>query len=275
LGHVLGAYDLKTWNQVKAFRSKVAGYQRRVKLSEQPFSKVRNAVDDVRRRTGRGVSFGFDESILQTKGLIMATSLMLRLDLALLVAYLLLKQPVKPSGSKQIPEIGFNVWMNDCRVLLEDASATKRAPQQVEAYVYLAEICAVQRSRAPEGRSEELCLEGMEYLTQANLLCAVNASQTRGLQEEILAIETMLRESTFYSPVSSEERRSVIQAMAREMRGTGHWYYCENAHPFTIGECGMPMEMATCPECSAPVGGSDHTTVAGNRHATDLESQYA
>ena len=91
-------------------------------------------------------------------------------------------------------------------------------------------------------------------------------------EEQIAEVEKMLHESTFYMPVSSEERQAVVQAMATEMRGTGHWYHCENGHPFTIGECGMPMEVARCPECAAPVGGQNHTSVAGNRRAEDLEN---
>ena len=41
---------------------------------------------------------------------------------------------------------------------------------------------------------------------------------------------------------------------------------------FAIGECGMPMEEARCPECGAPVGGSNHQAVAGVTRATDMES---
>ena len=31
-------------------------------------------------------------------------------------------------------------------------------------------------------------------------------------------------------------------AMAQSFQGTGHWYYCANGHPFTVGDRGMPME---------------------------------
>jgi len=35
--------------------------------------------------------------------------------------------------------------------------------------------------------------------------------------------------------------------MAREFIGTGHWYTCLNGHPFTVGECGMPMQTSIYP----------------------------
>jgi hypothetical protein len=62
----------------------------------------------------------------------------------------------------------------------------------------------------------------------------------------------------------------------------GHALYSLNLSPlsaadtlilvqFAIGECGMPMEQARCPECGAPVGGSNHQVVAGVTRATDME----
>lgn len=40
---------------------------------------------------------------------------------------------------------------------------------------------------------------------------------------------------------------------------------------FAIGECGMPMERARCPECQAPIGGQDHTLAEGVSRDTDME----
>lgn len=84
----------------------------------------------------------------------------------------------------------------------------------------------------------------------------------------------MLRESTFYSIVTSEEMENVVKAMAREFRGTGHWYRCRNGHPFTVGECGGPMVESVCPQCGAPVGGQHHQAAEGVTRATDLETEF-
>ena len=84
----------------------------------------------------------------------------------------------------------------------------------------------------------------------------------------------MLRESTFYTKVTDEEMRGVVQAMAREFMSTGHWYRCANGHPFTFGECGGAMATSRCPQCGAAVGGAHHALVEGNTRADDIERRF-
>jgi hypothetical protein len=79
----------------------------------------------------------------------------------------------------------------------------------------------------------------------------------------------MLSEGT-----STSEMCMIVTAMANELNGTGHWYRCENGHPFTIGECGLPMQLARCPACNAGIGGRSHRAVDGVTHAADIEQQF-
>ena len=87
--------------------------------------------------------------------------------------------------------------------------------------------------------------------------------------DEVSQAEKMLRDSTFSEPVTNSEKAAVYAAMAQGFQGTGHWYYCVNRHPFTVGECGMPVELARCPQCGAAVGGMSHQPVEGVTRATD------
>ena len=66
----------------------------------------------------------------------------------------------------------------------------------------------------------------------------------------------------------------VVAAMQGEFSGTGHWYRCENGHPFTVGECGMPMQTARCPSCGAPIGGHAHRPAEGVERADDIEQEF-
>ena len=97
-----------------------------------------------------------------------------------------------------------------------------------------------------------------------------NFPSAKALLPELELARKELRGS-FYSSVSLEERTAVYRAMSQEFLGTGHWYTCERGHPFTIGECGMPMEQAHCPECGAHIGGQHHRPVEGVQHDTEME----
>lgn len=47
-------------------------------------------------------------------------------------------------------------------------------------------------------------------------------------------IQRSLRSDTFYEPVRLEEKMAIVRAL--DFSHTGHFYTCENGHPFTIGE---------------------------------------
>lgn len=55
----------------------------------------------------------------------------------------------------------------------------------------------------------------------------------------------------------------------------GHWYECANGHPYIITECGGATQASTCPECGAPIGGTNHRLTAGNQESTLLRGLAA
>ena len=115
--------------------------------------------------------------------------------------------------------------------------------------------------------------KGLEHLSTARAITEKYPSTLSlpSLAAEIESTTKFLTGGTFYEAVTAEEMRAVYKALSNELRGTGHWYTCENGHPFTVGECGMPMEQARCPECGAPVGGLNHRPVEGVRRADQME----
>ncbi|CAA9958526.1 AAA 12 multi-domain protein [Pyrenophora teres f. maculata] len=113
-----------------------------------------------------------------------------------------------------------------------------------------------------------------ELLERAKQLCKHSFHDREILLEAIISTVKILR-SDFYEAVSKEELEAIKKAMVSGPGGiathSGHWYKCVNGHPFAIGECGMPMQLARCPECGQPVGGQSHTAVAGVSRATEME----
>ncbi|RDX40863.1 hypothetical protein OH76DRAFT_1412593 [Lentinus brumalis] len=84
------------------------------------------------------------------------------------------------------------------------------------------------------------------------------------------ALEEYIIKGGFYQPLSTQEVGDIVKAFGFSHRG--HFYNCQNGHTFVITECGGAMEAATCPECKAPIGGTDHNLLASNTRATEFEA---
>ncbi|KAL3456102.1 AAA domain-containing protein [Aspergillus heterothallicus] len=262
-------YDRERWKELIALRDRINNYKSRVHVEEQPFVQVRNMVEDARRRKRSPGHFDFDANVLQTKGYLQAAALSLRLDASLLADFLSLCRKGRHAGLY----VNLAGYRKEISHLVANAEASSRISQQVEGNIFLAQFCALERQNLADlSEADSLLQDGTAALDEAGRLCKLHPGQTRGFTEEIEGTRAMLRGSEFYAPVTNEERMAVLAAMAGEFRGTGHWYYCENGHPFTIGECGGAMELSRCPECGAAVGGQHHQTTAGVTRASDLEN---
>ena len=66
--------------------------------------------------------------------------------------------------------------------------------------------------------------------------------------------------------LSKEEERTIAAAMGDGIRAGGY-YKCVCGYIYAVGECGGPMQVATCPKCGQQIGGSQHRLQNGNQHA--------
>ncbi|KAH9048674.1 hypothetical protein EDB83DRAFT_2507364 [Lactarius deliciosus] len=87
--------------------------------------------------------------------------------------------------------------------------------------------------------------------------------------KEYNALATHIRTEGGYEPLSLKEREDIVKSFGFSHRG--HFYNCENGHTFVIGECGGAMQAAYCPECRAPIGGSNHQLHQSNTRAMEFE----
>ncbi|KAL1880749.1 hypothetical protein Daus18300_001363 [Diaporthe australafricana] len=207
----------------------------------------------------------------------------------------------KASGIKRtVLTVDFASNFAQCETLIKLATDTSRPQLQVEGHIYFAQLCgfslpfcssedsaeasmpgtfseataATATITDAEGGSshESLKEKGLEHLERARNLLDNAVWDSKSLMEaEVDAADNILNGGVFYRPVTTDEMRAVYAAMAREFYGTGHWYTCELGHPFTVGECGLPMEQARCPECGSAVGGQGHEPAEGVRHANEIE----
>lgn len=181
-----------------------------------------------------------------------------------------------PGGS---PDKLTKPFLQICATFITDCNTESLPKLAVEATLYFARIAWLYQSSGLSDNSDkekatEYVKEARELLEGALELCKrpfQNAEQLKKAAEE--SIKLLRRE--WYEVVTPEELAAIKQAMVSGLRGiathSGHWYNCVNGHPFAIGECGMPMEQARCPECGAPIGGLNHQAVAGVTRAMDME----
>ncbi|KAF5557229.1 NFX1-type zinc finger-containing protein [Fusarium mexicanum] len=113
-----------------------------------------------------------------------------------------------------------------------------------------------------------------KFLEDALLQCG-DLANSEELKERLEEMSRLFEPQ--YHAITPEELASIKSAMVSGPGGlathSGHWYNCVNGHPFAIGECGMPMEVARCPECGAPIGGTSHQPLAGVSRAHDMENR--
>lgn len=239
---------------------------------EQPFGRIYDLAKDARRHRGVGVTLDTKVDVLQVRHRLLATVLLIRCDYTILSTFLNDQKIVESSLGVQVD---FSMHRKECEELIAESLSRTQPGNAVEGHLYWARFFALERSVAEPGAEvSQLLDEARHHLALARDICEEYPGQTAGMQEEMSDAEKMLRGSTFYLPVSNEEKAAVYAAMAQDFRGTGHWYYCENGHPFTVGECGMPMQTSRCPQCGSHVGGQNHRSVGGVRPATDLEQQF-
>ncbi|KAI8987787.1 hypothetical protein BDF20DRAFT_289333 [Mycotypha africana] len=72
--------------------------------------------------------------------------------------------------------------------------------------------------------------------------------------------------------LTHHERQQIIKAMNEETAQQinhnivgGRWFVCENQHPYFVGDCGGATQISKCPECDAPIGGTQHKVLQSNR----------
>ncbi|KAJ0357722.1 hypothetical protein COL154_009832 [Colletotrichum chrysophilum] len=290
IAHLLKITGGSRHKAMRRVRNQIVNFLGRVKKDEQPYQRVAHLVWHVNRRRQRDTtSFSFDESAIQMRSYLQAMTLLLRCDLLLVSDFVSLCRNSINSAVKSV-KVDVSTYIKDCKELIHIAHIRNYARQEVEGHIFVGMFCsfvtppseepataAMENGPQPtagdlSSRSHERMKElGLHHLSVAKELMEKHPS-TAVLESEYDTAWRMLHDGIFYSEVSSDEMRSVYQAMSKEFLGTGHWYTCRNGHPFTIGECGMAMEATRCPECGEAVGGRNHQSAEGVRHARDIEA---
>ena len=265
------------YKDISTLRMDIRRFLREVDEAEQPISRIHALVQDARKYRGVSAEIAEIPSVLQVRNRLLATVLLLRCDYAILFDFVTHSGATALGGNLQDFSLNLALNRKDCENLIQESRSLQQPAQQVEGLLYWARFVSLERGRSTtlsDADMTALVDHARNQLQFARQICNSHAGQTAGMLAEVSEAEKMLRDATFYAPVTNAEKSAVYAAMAQSFQGTGHWYYCANGHPFTVGECGMPMQTARCPQCGATVGGTDHQPAAGVTRAADMEAEF-
>lgn len=262
-------------------RGRLNVFLHKVKQEEQPFGRLWELLQDRRRRENLehpSIHLVYEPSVLQVSEYLMSMSLSIKFDITIVADALAVRKQMTGFTARYgwgaiDLDVDFSQFREECLALGELFAAHQQHRLEIETKLSFAHLAALERSAIvaslqPE-RSSRLRELGLEQVNQARQIHEQFPGTTSGVTSELEAVERMLEDGTFYNVVTSEEKRAVYAAMSQHFSGTGHWYTCENGHPFTVGECGMPMEETRCPQCGSPIGGRHHRPAQGVRRIND------
>ena len=266
------------YREIFMLRNKIRNFLHQVDEAEQPIGRIHSLVQDARNHRGVDTDLPDVPSVLQVRDRLLATVLLLRCDYAIIYDFVTTgNSGATPRADPQACRLDLALSRQDCETLIHDSRSRQQPALEIEGLLYYARFTALERNRSTilsDADTTALVDRARDHLHLARTIRTAHPAQTAGLAAEIAAAETMLRDATFYEPVTNAEEAAVYAAMAEDFRGTGHWYYCANGHPFTVGNCGMPMETARCPQCGATVGGQHHQPAEGVTRANDLDAEF-
>ncbi|CAI6083594.1 unnamed protein product [Clonostachys chloroleuca] len=260
------------YKRIIKLRQRLNFYKNKVAREEQPFHRVATYVQSANRRNKETRDFQYDDSVIQNKGMLLAESLLLKTETTAISDFISLCKSSRARPPKI--QIDFASYFKACDQLIGLAGSFKYPKEQLQGHIFYAWMCEFARWFSANGDKKELEVgykqKGLDHIGLARNILESHPS-TAPLLQEVETAEFALNGHE-YRQVTTDELKEVYVALSGDLRGTGHWYTCENGHPFTIGECGMPMEQARCPECNAPIGGQNHQAVDGVRRAEEIES---
>jgi hypothetical protein len=216
-------------------RKSIEQYAKQISKEEQPYHRVRDMVEDARKRKKLLLQNIPDEiQTVEMRHTIQASALLLRFDILLLSKVVAVKQSTKRAltvkvHADQSPDIRLDLssHRHDYKKLITDAANAKLSGLEADGHILFARYAALDLSimhGAPDGNkhSGNVMNDAIEHLNAAEHVCELYPNQCKGRPVEIDTARKMLR-GDFYTEVSNEERRAVVQAMAMEFRGSGHW----------------------------------------------------
>ncbi|KAF7937116.1 uncharacterized protein EAE98_001430 [Botrytis deweyae] len=273
-------------NKSRQLEKTVMRFCERFKDKHQPATKLHNAIITSKRQQplenvlgGLSIAEGVGKSPRDRRIAFAGTGAMLKVQYLTLADRFPIAQKlrsrdstIKISGGP--PDQLAKPFFKSCLSYIESCRDESLPRLAVEGILYFAKIArlfdlytrSIANPEAGGNKFPSQTEKAKSLLDEAKELCGEGFQSADSL---LIAVETLIRHlgREWYEEVTKEELDAIRNAMVSGRGGiathSGHWYECKKGHPFAIGECGMPMEEARCPECGSRIGGQRHDFVEG------------
>lgn len=197
LTHIRTSLVSKRYQAILALRSTIARFVKKVSREEQPYQRVKDLVEAVRRsnRDKDIFSFDFDETKLQLREHLLARVLLARCDLMILSDVVGLFHAGTAFGGNGKLRVDFAANRSESDLLVAEAMKTFNFRQQVEAYVFWARLAAMEctsldmmeddDSADADTKKVFLRTEATSRLREAESICNQYTGPTEGLIDEV------------------------------------------------------------------------------------------
>ncbi|OIW28699.1 NFX1-type zinc finger-containing protein 1 [Coniochaeta ligniaria NRRL 30616] len=275
------------YKELKLLEREVLKFCKAVSIEQMPSKKLADAILEARTRQPLDTRLSglvLDEASKPTtdnRVILGGRLARIRIQATILADQFRLIPKKEADNDIKSPDKPAMMLLGDCKTFVEESS-TNNLPRfailgsliyaRIARCLQSSERCRVE---APDKVADYIAT-AKTFLNKADKMCDSQFEGAAELRKDVGSAQRLLGRE-WYEPVTKEERASIREAMISGSGGiathSGHWYKCANGHTFAIGECGMPMEQARCPECGYGIGGNNHRMVAGVSRAMEMERE--
>jgi hypothetical protein len=242
-------------------RAEIRSFLKKMTEQERPFVKLSYLLQLVLEDEESAGSITRHNTLPQTRSSLLANSLSIRCDLAILTDVLVMRGKRLIRGAQRNwtgldIDLNFAICRNECLAFSDFCAEQGQYMLAIEAMIYLARFAILELHHgAGTHRRQAIQFLAISHLQDAKRFCSMFPAQTIGLEGEVDTVLHDLEQGVLRPTVISEERQQVYDALTREHRGTRDWYSCQKGHPFQLGGYGISLETIMCPQCGSPAAG--------------------
>lgn len=182
--YIMKKYGGDRWKGVSQLRDLILNFQKTAGDTVRSFARVQTLVESARKRKGTACAV-----VVQTKGVFLATSLLMRLNISLLGEFLTLHKQIQGRRKCKLT-VDFSAILQNCRDFVNRARVEKWVAHEVEGYIFLARLHALVRNHSSTVVLDPYDSEkhALKPIKSARRLCKQHPDETCGLGFELTTL---------------------------------------------------------------------------------------